>query len=310
MTLGWPGEEVEELVDGVSEEVLVDGVSEEALVDGLAGKGGCEKAAVDDASTAATDLSSGDSFVSGVDGSQTFPSPPSPLRRAIGVCAIGTFECNCTNGLDKVHAIKASIKGKMEKWVLALIEYSLTYIPQKAVKGQALADFLESHPSDDTKNGIIYAGIVLWKMMFDGFKTSERAGAGIVLISPIGNTHQFDFQIEKYFSNNKAEYEALTIGFRDIIGHVCVDSANIWGFPKQLNGEFKCNAPGLEMYFNMVSYLLTEFDDVTITHVPGIDNGSANVMAQLASGLKVPHGINEQWVKVSKQLPLTGDRYG
>ncbi|KAK3027879.1 hypothetical protein RJ639_041513 [Escallonia herrerae] len=45
--VGMAGEEVEELVDGVSEE---------AFVDGLAGKGGDREAAVDDAETAAADL--------------------------------------------------------------------------------------------------------------------------------------------------------------------------------------------------------------------------------------------------------------
>ncbi|KAK2988291.1 hypothetical protein RJ640_000399 [Escallonia rubra] len=79
---------------------------------------------------------------------------------------------------------------------------------------------------------------------------------------------------------------------------------------KQMNGEFKCSALDLEMYYNIASYLLIKFDDVTITHVPRIDNGSANVMAQLASGLRVPDKINDQWVKVSKQLPLISDRYG
>ncbi|KAK2966247.1 hypothetical protein RJ640_008230 [Escallonia rubra] len=79
---------------------------------------------------------------------------------------------------------------------------------------------------------------------------------------------------------------------------------------KQVNGEFKCSARGLEMYFSIASYLLTKFDDVTITHVPRLDNGSANVMAQLASGIRVSDGVDEQWMKVSKHLPLIGDRYG
>ncbi|KAK2995200.1 hypothetical protein RJ640_000505 [Escallonia rubra] len=113
--------------------------------------------------------------------------------------------------------------------------------------------------------------------------------------------------------NRKPKYGALIIGLEILLDmhvttvHISGDSQLVI---KQLNGEFKCNAPGLEMYFSIASYLLTKFDDVTITHVPKIDNGNANVMAQLASGLKVPDGINEQWVKISKQLPLIGDRDG
>ncbi|KAK2986185.1 hypothetical protein RJ640_006220 [Escallonia rubra] len=200
----------------------------------------------------------------------------------------------------------------MGKWVLALIEYSLTYVPQKAVKGQALADFLANHPCNNPEDGIIYVGIALWKMTFDGSKTSQGAGAGIVLISPDGNMHQFAFQIEKDCSKNQGEYEALIIGL-EILLDMHITTVQISGDSqlviKQLNREFKCNAPGLEMCFSIATYLLANFDDITLTHIPRINNSSANVMAQLASGLKVPEGVVGQWVKVSRCLPMINDIY-
>ena len=39
------------------------------------------------------------------------------------------------------------VKGRIGKWTMALSEFSLQYVPQKAVKGQALSDFLAQHPS-------------------------------------------------------------------------------------------------------------------------------------------------------------------
>ena len=39
------------------------------------------------------------------------------------------------------------VKGRIGKWTMALSEFSLQYVPQKAIKGQALADFLAQHPS-------------------------------------------------------------------------------------------------------------------------------------------------------------------
>ncbi|KAM0976218.1 hypothetical protein ACFX2C_019158 [Malus domestica] len=39
------------------------------------------------------------------------------------------------------------VKGRIGKWTMALFEFSLQYLPQKAVKCQALADFLAQHPS-------------------------------------------------------------------------------------------------------------------------------------------------------------------
>ena len=41
---------------------------------------------------------------------------------------------------------------RLAKWALLLQEFEIIYVPQKAVKGQALADFLANHPIlDDWK---------------------------------------------------------------------------------------------------------------------------------------------------------------
>ena len=38
------------------------------------------------------------------------------------------------------------IKGMLSKWSLHLLQFDLIYVPQKTVKGQALANFLATHP--------------------------------------------------------------------------------------------------------------------------------------------------------------------
>ncbi|KAK2966998.1 hypothetical protein RJ640_003354 [Escallonia rubra] len=186
-------------------------------------------------------------------------------------------------------------------------EYSLTYIPQKAVKGQALVDFLADHPSDDIEKEIIYIGIIHWKMMFDGSKTSNGVVAGVVLISPTGNIHQFVFQIGNDCSNDQAEYEALIVGI-EILLDMHVTTVQIFKDSqlviKQLPGELRCCAPSLETYFSIASYLLKKFDDVTITHVPILNKGDVNVMAQLASGLSILDGVIEKWTKMSKHFTI------
>ncbi|KAK2976298.1 hypothetical protein RJ640_002726 [Escallonia rubra] len=213
--------------------------------------------------------------------------------------------------LIKYMLSKPVLRGKMGKWVLAFDRIQLNICSSKAVKGQVLADFLANHPCSNPEDGVIYVGIAPWKMTFDGSTTSQGAGAGIMLISPDGNIHQFAFQIKKHCSNNQAEYEALIIGL-EILLDMHITTVQISGdsqLIKQLNREFKCNAPGLEMYFSIATYLLAKFDDVTITHISRINNSSANMMAQLASGLKVPEGVDGQWVKVSRCLPMINDRY-
>ncbi|KAM0976136.1 hypothetical protein ACFX2C_019080 [Malus domestica] len=40
---------------------------------------------------------------------------------------------------------KPMLTGRIGKWILALSEFSFQYVPRRAVKGQAIADFLAEH---------------------------------------------------------------------------------------------------------------------------------------------------------------------
>lgn len=43
------------------------------------------------------------------------------------------------------------LSGRLAKWSMLLPEFEITYVPHRAIKGQALADFLAAHPvPDDT----------------------------------------------------------------------------------------------------------------------------------------------------------------
>jgi len=69
----------------------------------------------------------------------------------------------------------------------------LVYVPQRAVKGQALADFLVYHPipdnwelNDDSPGEDVFVIDILplWEMYFDRAARQDGAGAGVVFISP------------------------------------------------------------------------------------------------------------------------------
>ena len=110
------------------------------------------------------------------------------------------------------------VKGRIGKWTMALSEFSLQYVPQKAVKGQALADFLAQHPSpynfgeDNVEIGMIEARDNFWKLYFDGSSTSTSTGVGMVIQSPQRHRWYFSLKLDFECTNNQAEYEALVIG--------------------------------------------------------------------------------------------------
>ena len=82
----------------------------------------------------------------------------------------------------KVDAVKyvmskPVLTGRLAKWALLLNQHEIIYIPAKAVKGQALTDFLADHPipadweiSDDLLDDkVFHIDIFLtWTMVFDG----------------------------------------------------------------------------------------------------------------------------------------------
>ena len=104
------------------------------------------------------------------------------------------------------------ITGKVAKWSLALLEFHLQYVPQKAKEGQVLADFLADHHYLDINSEILkgikigYVSLTPWTLQFDGSSTEDSAGTG-------KKTH-FSFKLDFKCSNNQAEYKALIIGLK------------------------------------------------------------------------------------------------
>jgi hypothetical protein len=89
---------------------------------------------------------------------------------------------------------------------------TLSYAPRKAIKSQALADFLAEWT--DTQLPPVQIQAELWTMYFDGSLMKTRAGAGLLFISPLGVHMRYMIRLHFAASNNVAEYEALVTGLR------------------------------------------------------------------------------------------------
>jgi len=74
--------------------------------------------------------------------------------------------------------------GRMAKWSVELMSETLTYTPRKAIKSQALVDFVVEWTDSQLPPTPVQSE--LWTMYFDGSLTKMGAGAGLLFISPLG----------------------------------------------------------------------------------------------------------------------------
>lgn len=105
--------------------------------------------------------------------------------------------------------------GRLIKWAMMLTQFNIEYRPRKAVKEQALADFIVECTVRDTEpNGPSQLEEPWWEFSTDGTSGKKECGGGIVLTSPEGFRmyHTIIFTFNP--TNNEAEYEALVGGIR------------------------------------------------------------------------------------------------
>ncbi|CAL2230148.1 unnamed protein product [Prunus armeniaca] len=151
--------------------------------------------------------------------------------------------------LIKYMLTRPMLRGRIGKWTLALTEFALRYVPQKALKGQVVVDFLADHPGELIENmdsldiananlltrahtclnnPIYSVHLTPWKLYFDGSKTDVASGAGIVLEEPLRIRHCYSFQLDFKCTNNRAEYEALIISLEMLV-ELVIQSVEILG---------------------------------------------------------------------------------
>ncbi|XP_057251740.1 uncharacterized protein LOC130591823 [Beta vulgaris subsp. vulgaris] len=98
---------------------------------------------------------------------------------------------------------------RMTDWADQLADFGLEYEPRRAIKAQALADFITEcttrPPVGQSEE---------WELYVDGFSTKSGCGAGLVLKPPVGEKMEYAIKFEFLGSNNEAEYEALILGLQ------------------------------------------------------------------------------------------------
>ncbi|XP_062112479.1 uncharacterized protein LOC133823638 [Humulus lupulus] len=194
---------------------------------------------------------------------------------------------------------KPVLSRRLAKWSMILSEFEINFVRQKAIKGQALADFLAAHPIPDDMElredlpdeEVFTVDTSSWQLYFDVAAKNSGAGAGIVFVTPSGGLIPYSFHILAICTNNVAEYEALVIGL-EVALEMKIQSLEVFGDSllviKQINGEFVVKHENLIPYHEKAKYLLGQFQDITLNHIPRSKNGKADALANLAASLTLP----------------------
>ncbi|KAG9450328.1 hypothetical protein H6P81_010293 [Aristolochia fimbriata] len=201
------------------------------------------------------------------------------------------------------------LSGRLAKWPLLLSEFEINYVPQRAIKGQALANFLANHPvpaerelTEDFPNEEIFLVKVLppWEKYFDGATRRNGAGVGVLFVSPKKDLLPYSFALTQTCLNNEAEYQALLLKF-NIAAEMQLPQLNIYDDSalviKQLTGVFEVKKPELTPFWRHAGEPLAQIPEASLHHVPRSENGPVDALAGITASL----AHFDQWLN---QIPI------
>jgi len=131
---------------------------------------------------------------------------------------------------------KSLLSGRLAKWTMLFAPFDIKFTPQKAVKGQVIANFLAAHPCPDSDellddlpdDGVMLVEIKPWQLYFDGAARNKGAGVGIVFVTLSGGLIPYSFSLLETCSSNVAKYEAIIIGLELAI-EMHIDQLEVFG---------------------------------------------------------------------------------
>ncbi|XP_056695057.1 uncharacterized protein [Spinacia oleracea] len=202
----------------------------------------------------------------------------------------------------KLPFTKLEASGSLLNLAIELNAFDITYESRKAIKGQALADFIVEMTrhvfSGNTK--------IVWTVFVDGSSTQNGCGAGIICQSHEGDTFEYEMLFNFQASNNEAEYEALLSGIKmckaagaeEILG--LSDSQLI---VSQVNGNYEARDPTMIKYMKVVHQEVENLKSFEVRQVPRSENNQADALSKLASSASCDTPWHVFWeVKTRKSI--------
>uniref|UniRef100_A0A2N9G188 Uncharacterized protein n=1 Tax=Fagus sylvatica TaxID=28930 RepID=A0A2N9G188_FAGSY len=213
---------------------------------------------------------------------------------------------------------KPALTGKIARWQVLLSEFDILFVARKAIKGQAIADYLADYPSDQLElmdsefpdedvMTVDEDNHGRWKLYFDGAANAVGSGIGAVLVSPKGQQTPIAVKLGFDCTNNMTEYEACIVGLQAALEFGAYE-LEVFGdsllIVSQTNGEWQARDPKLIPYQRYISRLLPKFKYITFTYTPRAHNHFADALATLASLIKLVEGDDVRPLRIeTRDIP-------
>uniref|UniRef100_A0A2N9FMN2 RNase H type-1 domain-containing protein n=1 Tax=Fagus sylvatica TaxID=28930 RepID=A0A2N9FMN2_FAGSY len=213
---------------------------------------------------------------------------------------------------------KPALTGKIARWQVLLSEFDILFVARKAIKGQAIADYLADYPSeqlelmdsefpDEDVMAVDEDNHGRWKLYFDGAANAVGSGIGAVLISPKGQQTPIAVKLGFDCTNNMTEYEACIVGLQAALEFGAYE-LEVFGdsllIVSQTNGEWQARDPKLIPYQRYISRLVPKFKYITFTYTPRAHNHFADALATLASLIKLVEGDDVRPLRIeTRDIP-------
>jgi ribonuclease HI len=213
---------------------------------------------------------------------------------------------------------KPALTGKIARWQVLLSEFDILFVARKAIKGQAIADYLADYPSeqlelmdsefpDEDVMTVDGGDHCRWKLYFDGAANSVGSRIGAVLVSPNGQQTPIAVKLGFDCTNNMTEYKACIVGLQAALEFGAYE-LEVFGdsllIVSQTNGEWQARDPKLIPYQRYISQLVPKFKYVTFTYTPRAHNHFADALATLASLIKLAEGDDVRPLRIeTRDIP-------
>lgn len=150
------------------------------------------------------------------------------------------------NLLVKDILTKVDHSSRLSKWCIELTEFDSKYEPRKAIKSQALANFMLELPRGAEETEPIRT--------LEWASRADRKWAGLVLQGLEGMKVTKSIKFSFLVTNNVAEYETLMSGL-ELAERVQIKSLQVYSdsnlLVQQMNGEYDIKDPTLKKYVDL-----------------------------------------------------------